>query len=960
MLSRSFAQEKSASEYFKNLHPTDWKIGCVYSLPNGIVLCGTEGGMLMHDGFKFTEVPLDRYEAVNYIFKISTDKLLLIRENTLVELEISTWKFNILYKGTKYKNEMFFAAIQVDESIFIGSSVGLQKWNIPTKKMFYLTAHIPTKVRNGIATRSRSLSYNKRENEVLFGIKSGVFSYKTLGNKAIYHNTDTQYKCVLSVKSKKKQYVVNNSSKLFIKQTSGKLVPVPLSSYFDTGYRIYNFLEYQDKLLISSYRNGTLILDLKSDSFIKNDPVFGPISEIRAVCQNNKYNNLVIATLSGLITIAKPPNTFSVIKDSLPNPIYACHALYYPKNNSYFYVSNTQLIEFKIGQPGYNAYEMSNYFTELKNITLDFYGDNELVIYGRFSHVYFDLNKKEIYQKNIFRSDLEAKLNQELIIDTYTSVDKKLTMFSTMGIGLFVKDDLRDTQYIFEGGKLGGFNTICKIHPISKTEFLMGANGFGGVYYLNIENFDLKYFPPEVFDKFSVSKIYVRNIFEFENRIYFTGANTIWEFDKEKKEIIFSKKLSQIREGVIFYQNCGDKVFLTSKHHIYVMDKNGLSLMHNSNNLQSFAFLIPYKNSVAVFSGHKMHSVNLGNQFKPIEINVSQVTFENRIKLCDEKTEQLICKYDDPLLNMAFFVNYPLFNDFNGKIYYRINDSKNWQVLQGNSLNFSGLKPGKYTINYYAKLKAERSAVHFFSLIIQPPWYLHPIFWAIVILLLIAITIIMVRRKFKLVKQKKLKEIELVLNSLEAERARFSKDLHDGVSPNLSALKMILNNADLDPSKFIINPEKLIDTTLSEIKEILHNITPETLKQSGLAATISSYITNSPFESIKINFNSTLLGMRYSEAIEINIYRMFQELFNNAIKYANCKEINIELFVIENKICLMVSDDGKGFDIHKLQTGFGIKNINSRVELLHGTVSFDSSTQSGTTTIIKVPLDEKV
>ncbi len=100
--------------------------------------------------------------------------------------------------------------------------------------------------------------------------------------------------------------------------------------------------------------------------------------------------------------------------------------------------------------------------------------------------------------------------------------------------------------------------------------------------------------------------------------------------------------------------------------------------------------------------------------------------------------------------------------------------------------------------------------------------------------------------------------------------------------------------------------------------------------------------------------------MRYSEAIEINIYRMFQELFNNAIKYADCKEINIELFVIENKICLMVSDDGKGFDIHKSQTGFGIKNINSRVELLHGTVSFDSSTQSGTTTIIKVPLDEKV
>jgi two-component system sensor histidine kinase DegS len=171
---------------------------------------------------------------------------------------------------------------------------------------------------------------------------------------------------------------------------------------------------------------------------------------------------------------------------------------------------------------------------------------------------------------------------------------------------------------------------------------------------------------------------------------------------------------------------------------------------------------------------------------------------------------------------------------------------------------------------------------------------------------------------------------------------------------------MILSSANLDSSKMIIHPEKLIDTTLDEIKEILHNITPDTLRQNGLAATISNYISNTPYEAIHINFNSPLIGLRYSDAIEINVYRMFQEIFNNAIKYADCKEITIDLFISDGALCLMVADDGKGFDTSKKQSGFGIQNIKSRVELVNGTVNFDSSDKSGTTVIIKVPVHEQV
>lgn len=954
MLSRSFAQEKSASEYFKNLHPTDWKIGCVYSLPNGIVLCGTEGGMLMHDGFKFTEVPLDRYEAVKEIYRLSDTKLLLIRENTLVEFDHKLWKFKIKYRSSVNKNELFFGSLHVGNFIFLGTSIGLQKWNISTGKMEYLTTHLKTSV----STRSRSLSYNKKDNEVHYGVREGLIVYKIGDKMASVLPTDTLFRCVLSVKKGAKHYVASASGRLYYRQNDGKLIQIPLDKYFDTGFVIRNYLEYENKILISSTKHGTLILDLLKDSFILNDPVFGSINGITAISQNTQYGEFVIGTIKGLVTMAKPPKTFSVLKDSLPSPVNGCYGVYNQRDQSYYYLSGNNLIEFKIGYPGYNKYDFSNYLIDNLYATLGFFDKNTLIIYGH-KHIFFDLTKKQLYPKQVFNAKMEDLLDKDLIIDVYTSDDNKVTMFSTYHSGLFVRDDTRDTQYIFWGENLGAFNTICKIHALSKHEFLMGANGNGGVYYLDIETFKLKYFPPTIFDEHSVSRGYVRNIFELHNKTYFTTVNAIWEYDKKNKNIYFSKERSRIKQGPNFSLEFKDKVFICLLNSIHVLTKDGFSLVHNGQDTQKFAFLVPVGNRAAVYSDHKLLAINTGSQFQNLKVNVSYLVFEDRLVLCDENTKKMVLKHDDPLQNLTFFVNYPHFNAFSGKIYYRVNDMENWQGLEGNSLNLSGMKPGKYLIKYYIKLKAERSAINYFTLIINPPWYQEPLFKGFVIVSIILIAVYFVRRRLKDAKKNKLKEIELVLNSLEAERARLSKDLHDGVSPNLSALKMVLNNADLDKSKFTINPDKLIDATLAEIKEILHNITPDTLKQNGLASTISSYITNTPYENLKVNFNTTMLGVRYSEAIEINVYRIFQELFNNALKYSGCKEINVDMFVSENALNLMVADDGKGFNAEKTGEGFGIQNIKSRVELLQGTVNFDSSEFSGTTVILKIPLHEK-
>ena len=88
---------------------------------------------------------------------------------------------------------------------------------------------------------------------------------------------------------------------------------------------------------------------------------------------------------------------------------------------------------------------------------------------------------------------------------------------------------------------------------------------------------------------------------------------------------------------------------------------------------------------------------------------------------------------------------------------------------------------------------------------------------------------------------------------------------------------------------------------------------------------------------------------------KINIYRVIQESMQNIYKHAQAKHIKISIALKNNVICLGISDDGKGFDVNKRSKGIGLKNINSRIDDLEGSVTFLSETNKGTTVDIRIP-----
>jgi signal transduction histidine kinase len=88
---------------------------------------------------------------------------------------------------------------------------------------------------------------------------------------------------------------------------------------------------------------------------------------------------------------------------------------------------------------------------------------------------------------------------------------------------------------------------------------------------------------------------------------------------------------------------------------------------------------------------------------------------------------------------------------------------------------------------------------------------------------------------------------------------------------------------------------------------------------------------------------------------KINIYRIIQESLQNIYKHANANSVKISIQLKNNVICLMIIDDGDGFDVNKSKKGIGLKNINSRVNEVNGKAEFNSILKQGTEVSITIP-----
>lgn len=197
------------------------------------------------------------------------------------------------------------------------------------------------------------------------------------------------------------------------------------------------------------------------------------------------------------------------------------------------------------------------------------------------------------------------------------------------------------------------------------------------------------------------------------------------------------------------------------------------------------------------------------------------------------------------------------------------------------------------------------------------------------------------------------KLFEVMVESEERERARYARELHDGLGPLLSTCKIYhhsyVNAQDKKTQEeFSVRTEELLDEALTSIKEISNNLSPEVLKKYGLTQSLVSFANRlKEVTSVEFIIDSDV-NERLSEVVEITLYRTLVELINNSIKYSGASLITIDLKQTKELIRAIYKDNGVGFDYEqekKASKGFGLLNLENRIGKIGG--EFIYSTREG-------------
>lgn len=208
---------------------------------------------------------------------------------------------------------------------------------------------------------------------------------------------------------------------------------------------------------------------------------------------------------------------------------------------------------------------------------------------------------------------------------------------------------------------------------------------------------------------------------------------------------------------------------------------------------------------------------------------------------------------------------------------------------------------------------------------------------------------------------------ERILHSLEEERKRIARDVHDGPTQSVAQLVMkmdlvlALMDSDAEKAKSLLSESKEIAmTALKDIRSFIFDLHPVMLETKGLHATLEEF-TSKWQDQFGVKVELDLAPVEVPMALAKVIFSVIQESLNNIRKYAEASSVKIELKEDGGNLTATVHDDGKGFDAAKVLEGYGergslgLLGMRERAELVGGKWEIASAPGQGTTVTLAVP-----
>lgn len=214
-----------------------------------------------------------------------------------------------------------------------------------------------------------------------------------------------------------------------------------------------------------------------------------------------------------------------------------------------------------------------------------------------------------------------------------------------------------------------------------------------------------------------------------------------------------------------------------------------------------------------------------------------------------------------------------------------------------------------------------------------------------------------------------------ILEAQENERKRIARDIHDGPAQHMANVIMKVDickkviEKDLEEGfKELIDLKENVKLALKDVRSIIFDLRPMSLDDLGLNETIKQMVQTIAEESnIEINIRLKPINKEIESIIQVAVYRIIQEVFNNIKKHSKAKHAEIKLDFGTKYLMLIISDDGFGFNVEetlkrvKLKgTSYGLIGIFDRVNQLQGEINIKSIVGAGTVYNVKLPINRGV
>ncbi len=189
----------------------------------------------------------------------------------------------------------------------------------------------------------------------------------------------------------------------------------------------------------------------------------------------------------------------------------------------------------------------------------------------------------------------------------------------------------------------------------------------------------------------------------------------------------------------------------------------------------------------------------------------------------------------------------------------------------------------------------------------------------------------------------------------EAEKAKLSRELHDGVGQILTGLTRKLQQlTSNEPARADLL--ELSEMALADIRSLSRLMSPSILQDLGLDAAIS-WLCRSMFEQEAIDYDCEIdINQTLEPDLNILIFRIAQEVLTNVAKHANASSVNLYLTCHHKTVRLDIIDNGTGFDIATISKGMGLTSLQDRAMAFSAELVIQSHVDKGTHISMVIPI----